>query len=209
MKKLILAHVMGRDSVSSCGSENGVKCSKLTVIVEFGNPNSWFPYVGHASMGINDHFIDYGPTVGTKPNLGIVDGGGNYYNSTGYKKEHPETSEVNTESVSNVIRNIDKFSTGYVVAAHICICQTRAAQIEERMRELSDGGVYSIPGQQCASTVYAAIFDSSPWFKAALSPQGLMLKYISRLKHECGPNKGKLAYLDFVKYRLTPETKNK
>ena len=207
MKALIQSHTWWRTPISGCGSENGKPCAKLTVIVEFGNPNNWFPYVGHASMGIDDRFCDYGPQTESKPNLSIVDAGGSYYDSTGYKKNHPETAGFNTKSVREVTKNVGKFSTGFVVSAQICICRAKAAEIEARMRELSVGSVYSIPGQQCASTVYAAIYDAWVWSKAALSPQGLMLKYISRLRHECGPNKGNYGYLSMIKDRLTESEK--
>lgn len=200
MRRLITMQVSGRGSHVDCGTS----CATISIVIEFGNPHALTTLIGHADIAINDHFYDYGPDKGKKPNLGVIDAGGEYWPSEHFKRKAGIPQEVDLHSLKQVERYLEDIAEGYVVIARICTCKKEAALIEERMKEMIKASTYSVPGQQCASSVYGSYYNTSGSRKSSLSPQGLLFRFINRETHQCGPNKGKLIDMEWVKKEYTP-----
>lgn len=201
--------------VPNCGDAN---CTKITVVVEVGNPCDNFIYskVGHTGIGIGDDYYDLGPDDTIESDSKVIGTAGGvcpWWSKFVLPIAEPKEDDIYLPgSLSILKQNIDDFATGPTMFLSFCACDTKTNKARyywENMYKLMKNRIspsYAFHGLNCSTSVWNSLGMD---YVISRSPEALLdtESMLTQLKSDCGPNKEKNAHMElaYLKFDDTSE----
>jgi len=196
----------GGDDVGECESKG---CTVLTIIINlpaYTETRLKHFFVGHAGVGVNGEFYDYGR--GHKGNG--EPWWDNSHNNDGSARNPNKAVErggkgLTTEGAINVIKRLNKITDEDFFVIKTCICKEGADEVEAYWKKLYKNlGKYDNTKSNCTTHVRDSIAGMTKCIITKKKPFGLdfypqgYLMDLKNFTHSCGSNQGKKVKIEHL-----------
>lgn len=166
-------------------------CITLTLIIEIADPalNCFKEKIGHASMAIGQHFMDFGPKgsgLVARLKALIATEGVPYWKDPRNKNWDGKapTGDITLSSVKNNINTLVKANAAVEIVSCVCKKEEGDRIIQEWEDMISSNPTYALSARQCASSIAATLKLKTTGYHF-LKPESLYKKFILENRTNC------------------------